>query len=104
MIALAHVERAVCLYFNTTREVLVGTSRKRPDVWHRQVAMAVGTRVGHSTTKVGHWFGGRDHATVLYATRAVDEEPDLARWRDIIIDALTMDWITAVPFRTRRKT
>lgn len=100
---IALIERAACTYFKVSREELIGPSRKHPIVQYRQVAMAVGVAMGHSTLKIGNWFGGRDHSTVMHAQKAVDEEPDLARWRDIIVGALSKDWVADVPFKTRRK-
>lgn len=102
--SLALIERAVCAYFNISGTDLTGPSRKRPTVQLRQVAMAVAVASGHSTAKVGRWFGGRDHTTVLHAQKAVDRDPDLARWRDIIVKSTTTDWVVDVPFKTRRIT
>jgi chromosomal replication initiator protein len=47
---------------------------KRRYAWPRQVAMCLSTRLtDHSYTRIGQFFGGRDHSTVLYACEAVEE-------------------------------
>ena len=49
------------------------TSRRRP----RQVAMSLAKELtNHSLPEIGDAFGGRDHTTVLHATRKVVELRD----------------------------
>ena len=40
----------------------------------RQLAIALATRLtDHSLVRIGHFFGGRDHTTVIHAVKAVEE-------------------------------
>lgn len=40
----------------------------------RQIAMCLATRLtDHSLTRIGHFFGGRDHSTVLFACDQVEK-------------------------------
>lgn len=40
----------------------------------RQVAMVLATRLtDHSISRIGQFFGGRDHTTVLHAMKAVEK-------------------------------
>jgi chromosomal replication initiator protein len=50
------------------------TTNERKFAWPRQVAMTLAWRLtDHSSVRIGQFFGGRDHATVLYAMRAVEK-------------------------------
>jgi chromosomal replication initiator protein len=49
-------------------------SRKRRVARARQVAMSLSVQLtDHSLVRIGHFFGGRDHSTVIYACREVEK-------------------------------
>jgi chromosomal replication initiator protein len=57
-------------------------ARKRPRAWARQEAMHLALMLTpHSTVRIGQFFGGRDHSTVIEADRRVAErrrrDPDV---------------------------
>lgn len=102
-VRLQDIEAAAVQYFMVPRILLIGPSRARPLVQYRQVAMSAARELGYTTTQIGHWFGGRDHTTVMHACDAVSNSDALAAWRDDIVHNVTADWVSAVPFKTRRK-
>jgi chromosomal replication initiation ATPase DnaA len=57
----------------------------QPNVLYRHIAMYLAKHVGGwSTTRIGHFYHGRDHSTVCYAIRRIDS----LRHRDTAADAL----------------
>jgi chromosomal replication initiator protein len=75
---IAAIKRAVADGFNVDLAVLsepTGSTGAmlRDNVRPRQVAMAMSLAMTrHSETRVGQFFGGRHHTTVLHARRAVN--------------------------------
>lgn len=64
------IARRVAEQHKLTIEQLCGPSRLRRIVRPRQQAMAEMRETGrYSTTQIGQFFGGRDHTTVMHATR-----------------------------------
>ena len=66
---------------------LTGKGRRQELVTPRQVAMyLIREHTQHSLPEIGAFFGGRDHSTVLYAVKKVqdrlDAEPDLRKATD----------------------
>jgi len=48
--------------------------RKREIVQARQISMYLAKSYTNSSLKsIGHFFGGRDHSTVIYACRTVED-------------------------------
>ncbi len=81
---LGDVEDAVLARFGIASTELHSKSRKRCFLVPRQVCMFLARRLtSHSLSEIGQYFGKRDHGTVLYAIRKVEEnlgaDPDLAR-------------------------
>jgi chromosomal replication initiator protein len=61
-------------YFGVTIEELTGPSRGRHLVMARQIAMYLCRELtGLSLPKIGHQFGNRDHTTVMYADRKINQ-------------------------------
>lgn len=62
-------------FFDISLDELLGTTKARKVATARQVAMyLVRELTDLSLPKIGDQFGGRDHSTVLYATRKVAKE------------------------------
>ena len=61
--------------FAVTNEQIIGPSRRRPLVHARQVAMyAARTMTELSYPEIGRAFGKRDHTTVMYAFRKIENQ------------------------------
>lgn len=62
-------------YFGITMEELTGTSRSRVFVTARQIAMYLCRQLtDQSLPKIGSHFGGKDHTTVMYAVKKVEDQ------------------------------
>lgn len=62
-------------YFGITLEELTGTSRSRVYVTARQIAMYLCRQLTDlSLPKIGEHFGGKDHTTVMYAVKKVEDQ------------------------------
>lgn len=73
-ITIDKVQKAVCEYFNITRDTLLSKSRKRQIVQARQIAMYVSRNlINCSLSTIGAETGGKDHATVLHACTTVSD-------------------------------
>ncbi len=73
-ISVGQIQSVVAAYFEITTEQLVSPNRSARIAWARQVAIHLARELtGTSLQKLGHAFGGRNHATVLHACRKVDE-------------------------------
>ncbi len=68
------VQKAVCEYFNISRDTLLSKSRKRQIVQARQIAMYMSRNlINCSLASIGAELGGKDHATVLHACTTVSD-------------------------------
>lgn len=66
------IVEAVCDQFQTTREELMSHTRKREIVQARQVGMyLMWLFTSYSLSRIGDYFGGKDHATVIHAKNTV---------------------------------
>ena len=76
------VKRETAIFFNLTRREIEGQGKARRFTLPRQVAMTLCRRyTSRSTITIGKRFGGRDHTTVLHATKATIarmQDPDFA--------------------------
>ena len=62
-------------YFGITMDELTGTNRSRVFVTARQIAMYLCRQLTDlSLPRIGEHFGGKDHTTVMYAVRKVEEQ------------------------------
>jgi chromosomal replication initiator protein len=74
MVSIENIQKTVAEYFNIRGSDLLSAKRTRTIARPRQVAMALAKELtNHSLPEIGENFGGRDHTTVLYATRKVSE-------------------------------
>ena len=77
MVSIDNIQKTVADYFNIRASDLLSSKRSRTIARPRQVAMALAKELtNHSLPEIGESFGGRDHTTVLYATRKVAELRD----------------------------
>lgn len=64
----------VCAHFEVAPEDVLSPGRKQELVFARQVAMYLCRRhLGLSFPELGRAFGGRDHSTVLYSCRKIEQ-------------------------------
>lgn len=74
MVTLDNIQKTVAEYFKIRVSDLLSSKRNRSIARPRQIAMALSKELtNHSLPEIGDSFGGRDHTTVLYATRRVAE-------------------------------
>ena len=67
-ITLELIQDVTASYFNITTEDLLSKKRSQDVAFPRQVAMYLCcTMTENSTTKIGEYFGGKDHSTVMHA-------------------------------------
>ncbi len=68
------IQELTCETFGISREELVSPSRAAKVSWPRQLAMYLARELTDATLPaIGRAFGGRDHATVVYAVRRAGE-------------------------------
>lgn len=73
-ISLDNIQRTVAEYYKIKVADLMSKRRSRSVARPRQVAMALAKELtNHSLPEIGDSFGGRDHTTVLHATRKIKE-------------------------------
>ncbi|MGQ9659415.1 MAG: chromosomal replication initiator protein DnaA [Thermochromatium sp.] len=71
-ISLENIQRTVANYYNLRTSDLLSSKRSRALARPRQLAMALAKELTqHSLPEIGQAFGGRDHTTVLHATRKI---------------------------------
>lgn len=87
MIAPIDIINAVASYYRISPEDLYGSSRAQAIALARQIAMYLcREQTALSLPKIGQIFGGRDHTTVMYATKKVS---DLMQERRYILNQVT---------------
>jgi chromosomal replication initiator protein len=98
--SVAEIQGLVCEVFDLTVDELVSPSRTARVSWPRQLAMYLSRELTDATLPaIGRAFGGRDHATVLYAVRrAGDRISSDAQASDV---AHTLTKRVGVPDRDR---
>ena len=83
---------AVCRIWDIEPKTLLGRTRRQPVAFARQLAMALSYRMtNRSSVQIADSFG-RNHATVLYAMKVVDEasnDPQVADYINQVIRAST---------------
>jgi len=74
LVTIDNIQKTVAEYFKIRTSDLLSAKRSRTLARPRQVAMALAKELtSHSLPEIGNAFGGRDHTTVLYATRKIAE-------------------------------
>lgn len=88
-ITIESIQDLVADHFNLKVEILQSKSRKRHIVTARQLAMFfVKKHTNHSLKNIGKAFGGRDHSTVIYSCRTVNDLIDSDKSFQLIVDEL----------------
>ena len=74
LVTIDNIQRTVAEYYKIRTSDLLSSKRSRTIARPRQVAMTLAKELtNHSLPEIGDAFGGRDHTTVLYATRKIAE-------------------------------
>jgi chromosomal replication initiator protein len=74
LVTIENIQKTVAQYYKVRVADLTSKRRNRSIARPRQVAMALSKELtNHSLPEIGEAFGGRDHTTVLHATRKVAE-------------------------------
>jgi chromosomal replication initiator protein len=77
LVTMDNIQKTVAEYFKIRTSDLLSSKRSRTIARPRQVAMTLAKELtNHSLPEIGEAFGGRDHTTVLYATRKIAELRD----------------------------
>ncbi len=77
VITLDHIKKCVADYYEVPIDKLKSQTRKRNVVLARQLSMYFAKNItNHSLKAIGDSFGGRDHSTVIYSVRAVNDMLD----------------------------
>ncbi len=77
LVTVENIQRTVAEYYKIRTSDLLSARRSRTIARPRQVAMTLAKELtNHSLPEIGAAFGGRDHTTVLYATRKIAELRD----------------------------
>jgi len=76
-ISVNNIKKLVAAHFELPVEKLQGKTRKRSIVIARQLSMYLAKNFTNSSLKsIGNDFGGRDHSTVIYSLKAVQDLMD----------------------------
>lgn len=77
-ITIESIQSLVAEHYKVPVDSLSGKTRKRSVVIARQLAMYLAKNMTNSSLKsIGDAFGGRDHSTVIYSCRAVNDLMDI---------------------------
>lgn len=87
---VATIQSVVADFYGLTRLELISDRRAREVARPRQVGMWLAKKLTtRSLPDIGRRFGGRDHTTVLYAVRRIDElrgeDPKIRRDSDVLL-------------------
>jgi chromosomal replication initiator protein len=75
---IPRIRETVCRYYNIDHAVLQTPSRKHEIVQARQVAMYLAKKYTNSSlSAIGNEIGRRDHASVVYAVKAVQNQMEV---------------------------
>ena len=73
-VTIENIQKMVAEYYKIRTSDLLSAKRSRTIARPRQIAMTLAKELtNHSLPEIGEAFGGRDHTTVLYATRKISE-------------------------------
>ena len=73
-ITIENIQKVVAEYYKIRSSDMLSRNRSRTVARPRQIAMTLAKELtNHSLPEIGKAFGGKDHTTVLYATRKIQE-------------------------------
>ncbi len=73
-ITIENIQKVVAEYYKIRSSDMLSKNRSRTIARPRQMAMTLAKELTHhSLPEIGRAFGGKDHTTVLYATRKIQE-------------------------------
>jgi len=73
-VSIENIQKTIAEYYKIRTSDLLSSKRSRTIARPRQIAMSLAKELtNHSLPEIGDAFGGRDHTTVLYATRKIAE-------------------------------
>lgn len=76
-LTMQEITKVVCSYFNVDPTLVSGRSRKRDVVLARQLTMYLSKEhTNTSLSMIGREMGGRDHSTVIYSCKAINDAMD----------------------------
>ena len=76
-ITIENIQKVVAEYYKIRSSDMLSRNRSRTVARPRQIAMTLAKELtNHSLPEIGKAFGGKDHTTVLYATRKIQELKD----------------------------
>ncbi|MBE0477437.1 MAG: chromosomal replication initiator protein DnaA [Coriobacteriia bacterium] len=71
-ISVSTIQQEVCKFYGINRNELIGNKRSQVIVYPRQIAMYLSRELTDlSLPRIGAEFGGRDHTTVMHATKRI---------------------------------
>ena len=74
VITIENIQKIVADYYKIRSSDILSKNRSRTIARPRQIAMTLAKELtNHSLPEIGNAFGGKDHTTVLYATRKINE-------------------------------
>ena len=89
------IQRVVCDYFKVNIDDIKGKKRNQTINYPRQVAIYLcRTMTTESFPKIGTYFGGRDHSTIISAYQKIEEELKTNEQLQMIIEELKKDLST----------
>lgn len=88
-VTIEEIQKKVAQHYNVRFTDMHSNRRARNVARPRQVAMYLAKQLTHrSLPEIGRMFGGRDHTTVMYAVRKIEElqtaDPNLAEDLDVL--------------------
>ena len=90
-ITIDQIQKSVCDYFQIKISDLRAKRRSKSIAYPRQVAMyLVRSMTDHSLPEIGSFFGGRGHATVIYACNKIERALQIGGKVRLIIDDIKM--------------
>ncbi len=94
LIGVEKIQQKTAEAFRVDVEQICGSRRTANIALARQIAMYISRKITKLTyEEIGERFGGKNHATVMYAERIVEDrmkqDEDIKRWVDILLKTLS---------------
>ena len=87
-VTVPFIQNLVAEHFQVSVDTLSGKTRKRSIVIARQLSMFLAKKLTDKSLKtIGEMFGGRDHSTVIYSCKTVQDLMETDRvFKDTVLD------------------